>query len=269
MNAETGCIYETHMHTCQGSGCGKSFGRDYVQKYIDAGYSGIIITDHFYGSNCAVNHSLPWPEFINRFCAGYEDALNEGEKRSFSVFFGWEECFEGDEYLVYGLDKAWMISHPEMPTWMRRQQHDIVRAAGGCVVQAHPFRARSYNHTIFCLPALIDGIEGFNSRNEPVWNSLAMRYATVTGLPVTAGSYIHCADTMGTEKMSGVVFDKPFDSIHDYVSASLERQSIGLHLPFPLEDWTDAVKPDLPVKWLDENGRETDADIMDIFRRGL
>ena len=31
----------------------------------------------------------------------------------------------------------------------------------------------------------------------------------------------------------------------------------------------DAVKPDLPVKWLDENGRETDADIMDIFRRGL
>ena len=70
-------IYETHMHTCQASACGRSPGRDYIQKYIDAGYAGIIITDHFYRGNCGVDRGLPWREFVNRFCSGYEDALIE------------------------------------------------------------------------------------------------------------------------------------------------------------------------------------------------
>ena len=51
-------LYETHMHTNQASACGRSPGRDYIQKYIDAGYSGIIITDHFYHGNCGVDRSL-------------------------------------------------------------------------------------------------------------------------------------------------------------------------------------------------------------------
>ena len=131
-------IYETHMHTNQASACGRSPGRDYIRPYMDAGYAGIIITDHFYRGNCAVDRSLPWKEFIRRFCAGYEDARNEGEKLGFPVFFGWEENVDGDEYLIYGLDGDWMAERPDMPTWTRRQMHDFVRAAGGCVVQAHP-----------------------------------------------------------------------------------------------------------------------------------
>ena len=32
-------IYETHMHTDQASACGRSPGRDYIKRYIDAGYT--------------------------------------------------------------------------------------------------------------------------------------------------------------------------------------------------------------------------------------
>ena len=262
-------IYETHMHTCQASACGRSFGRDYIQKYIDAGYSGIMITDHFYHGNCGVDRSLPWPEFINRFCSGYEDARNEGEKKGLSVFFGWEENFDGDEYLIYGLDKAWMTEHPEMISWTRKQQYETIRAAGGCVVQAHPFRARSYNHTIYLSHALSDGVEGVNVGNDPRWNSLAMRYAEIIGLPITAGSDNHCADTMQPEKLAGVAFDQPLENVGDYVSAILEKRPFGLHVPYVCEKWTEAIAPDLPSKWLDREGLDTHEDVMDILRHGL
>ena len=261
-------IYETHLHTCQASACGKSFGRDYIQKYIDAGFAGVMITDHFYRGNCGVDRALPWREFVNRFCAGYEDALNEGEKRGFPVFFGWEENFDGDEYLIYGLDKEWMAAHPDMPSWTRRQQYEIVRAAGGCVVQAHPFRARSYNHTIYLAPALTDAVEGFNAANEPRWNSLAMRYAALTGLPVTAGSDSHCADTMRPDRLAGVTFPQPLAGIQDFVSAILTPRPFGLHLPCPAAEWTEDILPDLPAKWLDGDGGETGLDVTDILRRG-
>ncbi len=84
-------IYETHMHTSQSSLCGRTPGREYIQRYIDEGYAGIIMTDHFYRGNCAVDRTLPWRDFVRAFMAGYEDARIEGEKRGFPVFFGWEE----------------------------------------------------------------------------------------------------------------------------------------------------------------------------------
>lgn len=40
-------IYETHLHTSEGSACGRSRAIDIVDAYKAAGYTGIIITDHF------------------------------------------------------------------------------------------------------------------------------------------------------------------------------------------------------------------------------
>ena len=103
-----GYLYETHMHTCQGSRCGVSRGSEHVRPYLDAGYTGIIVTDHFFGGNCAVDRSLPWEQRIDLFWAGYEDALEEGLKIGLDVFFGLEQNYEGDEYLIYGLTKEYM-----------------------------------------------------------------------------------------------------------------------------------------------------------------
>ena len=261
-------IYETHLHTRQASACAKSPGRDYIQRYIDAGYAGIIFTDHFYHGNCAVDRALPWREFVHRFCAGYEDALNEGEKRGLPVFFGWEENFDGDEYLIYGLDKAWMMEHPEMLLWTRREQYESIRAAGGCVVQAHPFRARNYNHTIYLAPELCDAVEVFNAGNMPLWDSLAARYAEVVRLPVTAGSDNHHAEAMRPDRLGGVVFDTPLATIHDSVAAILERRPHGLFIPRPVPPWTESISPDLPCKWLDRAGREVEVDVMSALRHG-
>ena len=125
--------YETHLHTSQGSACGRSTGREHVRFYKEMGYQGIIITDHFFGGNTAAPRTGPWKERIEAFCSGYEDALIEGQKIGLDVFFGWEERFVGDEYLVYGLDKAFLLDHPEVEKWTRKQQYEESHRFGGCV----------------------------------------------------------------------------------------------------------------------------------------
>jgi histidinol phosphatase-like PHP family hydrolase len=57
-------LYETHLHTVRGSACGVSPGRDYVQGYIDRGYQGIIVTDHFFNGNTAIDRLLPWSVWV-------------------------------------------------------------------------------------------------------------------------------------------------------------------------------------------------------------
>ena len=262
-------LYETHVHTSPASACSDTPGRDYIPRYIDAGYDGIIITDHFWHGNCGLDRSLPWPEFVHQFCSGYEDALNEGLKRGFPVFFGWEESFEGDDYLVYGLDKQWLLDHPEVTTWDRKRQFEEVHRYGGCVVHAHPFRAASYIRDIHLSPWFEDAIEGYNAGNQLNWNILGMRYAQIRGLPITAGSDNHHAQLMCPEKLAGVVLDHPLNTVMDYVHAILERQPITPHLPIALPDWTAELMPDLRVIWHDQSGRPFEQDVMDALQNGL
>ncbi len=208
-------LYETHLHTSQGSGCGRSTGAEHARFYKDAGYQGIIITDHFFGGNTATPRNLPWKERIDHFCAGYEDRLAEGQRIGLSVLFGWEEGFQGDEYLVYGLDKAFMLAHPEMERWTRKQQFEAVHAAGGCVIQAHPFRMREYIRAIHVADVFADGVEAFNAGNTPAQDAYAWRYAQAKGLYMTAGSDNH-RSSAGCS-LYGVAFSTPLADVHDWV----------------------------------------------------
>lgn len=107
-------LYETHMHTSQASACARATGAQMAQAAKEAGYTGVIITDHnWYGNSC-IDRSLPWREWVEQFCIGYEDARAKGEEIGLDVFFGYESCYKGTEFLIYGVDKAWMIAHPEI-----------------------------------------------------------------------------------------------------------------------------------------------------------
>lgn len=261
-------IYETHMHTSQVSACGKSPGKDYIQKYIDAGFSGIMITDHFFRGNCKIDRHLPWRQRIELFCRGYEDAWETGYKLNFPVFFGWEEYYQGDEYLVYGVDKQWMLEHPEMEYWTRAEQYRHVHAAGGCIVQAHPFRERDYIRTIHLSPGYVDAVEGINSSNTSEENALAVRYAKLLELPITGGSDNHCADTMQVERLSGVAFETPLHTVHDYVRAIRERTSFTVHSAAENITSYENAAIRLPVKIHTEDGRVIRTDPLLFLRSG-
>ena len=74
--------YETHLHTSQASACASASGDDYIEKYIQAGYAGIIVTDHFFqGNTCVPNHEQEtWENRVNQYCSGYEKALKKQKK---------------------------------------------------------------------------------------------------------------------------------------------------------------------------------------------
>ena len=221
-------LYETHMHTCQGSACGKSTGKEQARFYRDRGFTGIIVTDHFFGGNTAVDRTLPWKDRIDLFWRGYEDAREEGEKIGLDVFPGLEQNFAGDEYLVYGLTKEYMTAHPEMERWTRRQQLEEVHKAGGCVIQAHPFRMRDYMDRIRLGVLFCDGIEAANAGNTQMQDARAWRLGQEYHLVMTAGSDNHHAPA---DQLFGVELEKRLTSIEDYVRIILDKGHIGLHVP--------------------------------------
>ena len=237
--------YETHLHTCQGSACGVSTGAEHARYYKTQGYQGIFITDHFFGGNTAVPRNLPWEERINWFCSGYEDALAEGKRIGLDVFFGWEQTFEGDDYLVYGLDKAFMLAHPEMERWTRQQQYEAVRAAGGCVIQAHPFRMRGYIHAIHLGDRFADGIEIANAANTPAQDVYALRYAKEKGLYTLAGSDNHLSREGST--LYGVGLEAPLASCADWVQHIRNRAPHTLLCPPERWDADTACEPLIQV----------------------
>ena len=221
-------LYETHLHTCLASACGRSTGKEHARFYQSAGFTGIIMTDHFFGGNTAINRARPWEERVDLFWRGYEDAKEEGDRIGLDVFFGLEQNYAGDEYLIYGLTKEYMKAHPEMEYWTRRQQLDEVHRAGGCVIQAHPFRIRGYMNRIRVGTDFCDGIEAANCGNEALDDFRAYRMGKAEHLVMTAGSDNHFSPI---PTPFGVELDRKLTDIRDYAEIILNRENIGLHVP--------------------------------------
>ena len=132
-------LYETHMHTSESSACARSTGKEMARAAKDAGYTGIIITNHNWYGNTCIDASLPWEQWIRRFCTGYEEAERQGEEIGIDVFFGYESCYQGTEFLIYGVDKKWLLSHPQIKDATIKEQYHMIHEAGGMVIHAHPF----------------------------------------------------------------------------------------------------------------------------------
>lgn len=226
-------LYETHLHTTEGSACGHADGRRMAGACKEYGYTGIFITDHNWGGNTAVDRRLPWDEWVDAFCRGYENAKEEGSRIGLDVFFGYEAGFSGTEFLIYGIDKEWMLANPEIRHADVEKQYQLVHRNGGMVIHAHPYREAGYIPEIRLFPEWIDGVEGINAMHsnprstahyEPVFDTRAAAYAGKYHLPMTAGSDIHCTQLMG----GGVAFRRRLTSSADYIKAILSGEDYVL-----------------------------------------
>lgn len=249
-------IYETHLHSCVASACGHSEPEEYIPYYKKLGYSGIFVTDHFFNGNTCIPDTLPWEERVNRYCLSYERAKAEGDKQGFSVFFGWECRFDGDEFLVYGLDKAWLLAHSEIMTWDHITHLEQIHKYGGLVVQAHPFRERDYLSRVDLHPFQCDAFEVANAGNPSYQDRLAYRYAVKHHIPMTAGSDIHLVAHTDSGNLYGVAFDTPLRSAADYVNRIKEGKGYSLHVPEDLLTLTPDAPNTLPVYLFDKQNQE-------------
>lgn len=221
--------YETHLHTKEASACARSTAEELVLAYQAAGYAGIMVTDHFYHGNCAIDRNMPWEDWVELFCRGYENARAAGERIGLPVFFGWEESYQGTDFLIYGLDKAWLKKHPELKEITVEEQYRLVHGAGGMVIHAHPYREEWYIPEIRLFPEFVDGVEVFNASHygkktgedgRSLYDAKALEYAERYQLPKTGGSDIHSTSLL----YGGMQFERRLADITDYIGAVLKQE---------------------------------------------
>lgn len=216
--------YETHLHTLESSGCATCSGAEQARIYKQLGYSGIIITDHFFNGNTTVPRNLPWEERVERFMLGYENAYSEGIKIGLPVYFGWEESYNGTDFLVYGLDKAWLLSHPEIEHWDIPEHYRRIHDDGGFIVHAHPFREAFYIPEIRLLPEYADAVEVVNASHvNPSYNRKAATFAKKYNKPATGGSDAHHSDSIH----GGMVFEQELNNIQEFINTVKNSKSVG------------------------------------------
>ena len=166
-------------------------------------------------------------ERIDAFCKGYEEAKAEGDRIGLDVFFGFEYCYDAADFLVYNLDKEWLKAHPDIDKWEPRKAFAAMRADGGFIIHAHPFRERDYLSDIKLAPTACDGVEVYNAANKPNMNALGYEYTVDLGLPMTAGSDIHF---FHDNDMGGMLFEDKLSSVNEYVSAVKNGKGIPVRL---------------------------------------
>lgn len=168
-------------------------GAEMVRMYADAGYSGMVVTDHYFSMFeerfFPEIKNVPHEEFVRRWLKGYYNARNEGEKTGFTVLSGAEVRLDSlpNDYLVYGVDESLFYTLPRLNRLGSLKELSEVLPDDALIVQAHPFR----NNMLVRDPSEVFGIEAFNGGTEDFRNEMAKSFAEHYGKRMTSGSDYH------------------------------------------------------------------------------
>ncbi|MFW5979513.1 MAG: PHP domain-containing protein [Halanaerobium sp.] len=189
---------ELHAHSAESSRCGSVKAEEVVQNYFDAGYSALVLTDHYYARFFDKISNLNWEKQLEKYLKGYKAARKAAQNLDFKVFLGIEIKFNDDpnEYLVYGISKDFLLKHPnlhqltlvEFKTLCIDQDQEIL------IFQAHPFRSGMSP----AASELLDGLEVYNGNpRHDSQNDKALSYAREHNLKMISGSDFHEYEDLG------------------------------------------------------------------------
>ncbi len=207
--------YETHLHTAPVSKCAGASVRETLEFYKKTGYDGVFITNHFLDGHVNIDYSRPFKEKIDFYFSDYEEGVKLGKELGIKVFLGVEISYCGTDFLIYGLDKKWYSSNPELLEMTMKEKLARIREGGGFIVHAHPFREARYIDHIRLFPQSIDAVEAVNACRTDFENRMAHEYAKNYGFFEVAGSDNHYAEKQ--EKLAGVQTKQPINSERDYI----------------------------------------------------
>ena len=186
--------YELHSHTRECDRGAQLGAAELVRLYKDAGYDGMVITDHyierFYTRWFPDEvQGLAHEKQVERWLRGFYTATEEGDKIGFTVLPGAEVRFDGrpNDYLIYGLNADFFYSVPRLNELKDLKALLALLPKDVCVVQAHPFR----DGMEVANPEGLFGLEVFNGGTEAFRNEMARQFAVYYKMPMTSGSDIH------------------------------------------------------------------------------
>ena len=70
---------DIHVHTSETSSCGQVSAQEAVRLYEQAGYDGIIITDHYHREYFNSLGNLTWNDKIDCYLKGYRSSKGKNE----------------------------------------------------------------------------------------------------------------------------------------------------------------------------------------------
>ncbi len=212
---------ETHLHTLYSSSCGQLTAEEIVEGYLAAGYSGLILTDHYNRDTfCHLGMDTKGNgDKLAAFLTGYRRLLEEGARRGLKIYRGAEVRFDGswNDYLLYGYSDE-LLTDPEAVFTMGVEAfYERVRADGALLIHAHPYR----NGGIPTTAAALDGVEVLNrNHHHDNRNDLALAFAQKHGLLETSGSDCHETAHIGN---GGILVEKMPENDRELVALLRSR----------------------------------------------
>jgi len=215
--------YDLHVHTSESSKCGQTPAAELVDMYKKEGYTGIVITDHFFTGNTAVPKDLPWEERVCLLKKGYENAKKRGDETGLDVFYGWEYTIAGagTDFLTLGLNSDWLLGNPDICEVDVIEYMNRVHEAGGYIIHAHPFAEAEWIPYIRLLPRYEDAVEVENTSCSDFVNERAAEYAKAYDMTMTAGSDLHDASR---QRLGGIETGRRMESVADLVETLRRRE---------------------------------------------
>ncbi len=207
--------YETHLHTSPVSKCAKATVRECLEFYKSLDYDGVFITNHFIQGNMLKPEGYGYSELVELYFSDYEAALSMSEEIGIKVFLAVEISHGGTDFLIFGLDKEWFLSHPEILEMKFSDELRLMRDSGAFISQAHPFREAAYIDHIRLFPRCIEAVEVINASRNGFENGMADFYADSYGLLKTAGSDNHVGKNQ--KNLAGVECDEPITGVADFI----------------------------------------------------
>jgi len=198
---------EMHCHSVHVSGCAKATAEEIVKKYIDAGYTTLVSTEHInpWTFPKELENGM-WCDRLRYFMNGY-NSLVEAADGKLNILLGAEVRFMRDndsDYLVYGITEEFLrdLGDPRRINSIHALA-DILHNNGMMIFQAHPFRP-SMRVT---EPRILDGIEIANlSPWHESYNDIAQAWAKRNNLIGISGTDFHNPEH---EPLGGIITDEP------------------------------------------------------------
>ena len=216
-----------HCHSVNVSSCAHATEFEIVDKYVEAGYTSLVITEHINPWTFPRElEGSTWHSRLDYFIDGYNKLCRAAEGK-LNIMLGAEIRFMRDnnsDYLIYGLTEQFLLELGDPRYYNIYTLSRTVREAGMMIFQAHPFRSTM----MVTDPALLDGIEIANlSPWHNSHNSVAKLWAEDNRLIGITGTDFH--DPVHTP-LGGITTDYPIENSETLLK-TLRDGTFGLIYP--------------------------------------
>ena len=188
---------DLHCHTRRHSGCSAIDEYQLIDRAVERGLDGLVITEHHY----------QWGE------AELDELREKAKAPGFLLMAGFEYSSSRGDILIYGLEPEQVAAFRPAgdPEVMLRKALDL----GAACIAAHPTRAQiPFDERIARMP--FHGLETRSVNLQDHEQRLAMRLARNLGIPPTASSDAHRLEDVAAYATE---FDDPIHGMADLRAA--------------------------------------------------